>query len=651
MRLAFWTALTSSLVVIGAALIILVVTDSLVRDRLQEAVSVRLEQQLDKEISLLQARLDAVGNDMKALARSPTLRAWLDSRGDGVERAAWWRRLNSKFVTAIATHRNYAQLRFIDLDGRERVRVDRRDGDMTITQPADFQNKSHRGYIRHALALEADNVHVSPLNLNREHGVIERPLRPTLRLAVPVFDSEGERRGAVIVNLNAESLLPPRDFHDAHFVMLDEKGAFLRHVDQDREFGLELESGVTLARDYPEAAGALAGRSDGSAQLVRGITGSGAELLAFRQIAYNPGDLDHRWTMILIQPEALAFAPVESLSGKLIAIVLGVTMLACAAGWLLAHRLTKPLGRITEVARRITAGALDTTIDIEGGGEIAELGAAFEVMTSRLRQMIDDQRRINAALEKANLELQRSNQDLADFAHAASHDLRTPLRALRTLPEWIRDDLSHIALPEEVGKNLFEMQAQGERMDDVISGLLEYSRIGRSNVSLQACNLRSIAEKTLNFLAIPGTFRVELSLGSDEIDADPTEIELILRNLVQNAVKHHDRAKGTICIAGTSSDEAYVLEVSDDGPGIPTEFHERVLLPFRALKRRDEGGGTGLGLALINKIVQRAGGRLEIVSEAGTRGACFRIILPTMSPHPAERVNDGAISNETPKAA
>jgi signal transduction histidine kinase len=102
----------------------------------------------------------------------------------------------------------------------------------------------------------------------------------------------------------------------------------------------------------------------------------------------------------------------------------------------------------------------------------------------------------------------------------------------------------------------------------------------------------------------------------------------MMRNLIQNAVVHHDRDHGRIAVTCAATDQALVLEVADDGPGIPPEYHERVLLPFHALKRRDEGGGGGLGLALVNKIVQRWGGRLDILSESGVRGTCFRLTFP-----------------------
>jgi signal transduction histidine kinase len=320
------------------------------------------------------------------------------------------------------------------------------------------------------------------------------------------------------------------------------------------------------------------------------------------------------------------------------AIVFWVTILACVIGWLLAYRVTRPLTQITNIARRITSGDLQSGTEVQGQGEVAELSAAFNLMTSRLRRMIEQERqtgqelsRLNCELEQSNLELRRSNQDLADFAHAASHDLKTPLRALRALPEWIQDDLDGVDLPQNVQGHLQNLQAQGERMDNVITGLLEYSRVGKAENQAQTFDPRATAIRVLQLLAIPDRFTVDLIVEPQKITGVQPEFEIVLRNLVQNAVAHHDREHGRIGIRCSDSDQTLVLEVSDDGPGIPPEFHERVLLPFQSLKRRDKGGGSGLGLALVNKIVQRSGGKLKIVSEAGTRGTLFRATLPIKS--------------------
>lgn len=645
MRLSAWTALSSSLVVISAALVILVATNSLVRDQLQADASMRLEAQLDKEVTLLRARLNAVGANMAAIAQGPVLQALLDT--DRAKREGLEQQVDAELSSMMAAHQNYIQLRFLDITGHERARVDRQDGKIVIRPQAGLQDKSKRDYVPPILALQRGEIYVSRLDLNREHGVIERPLRPTLRIAAPVFDGTGERRGAVLANLDAQTLLPPRELGGAHFLLLDENGAFLRHPDPAQEFGLELGSGVTMWRDHGDTAAQLDRRTAGVEHLSSGLINGEPELIAFRQIADGPSEPAHHWLMIVAQPQSVAFAPIQSLSDDLMRIVLGVAMLACAFGWLLAYRVTRPLKQITEVAKRITSGDLQSETEVPGDGEIAQLGAAFNLMTTRLRQMIDDERRtsqelgrLNLELQKSNLELQRSNQDLADFAHAASHDLRTPLRALRVLPSWIQDDLEGVDLPEDVQEHLETMEAQGERMENVISGLLEYSRIGKQEGRLQSFAPRAVAEDILSLLMIPERFTVELDVEPQEITAVVAEFELILRNLVQNAIAHHDRDHGALRISGGTRDHEFILEVGDDGPGIPPEFHKRVLLPFHSLKRRDEGGGSGLGLALINKIVQRSGGSLEIQSETGVRGTRFRVALPiqiSAPPGPRDR--------------
>jgi signal transduction histidine kinase len=111
----------------------------------------------------------------------------------------------------------------------------------------------------------------------------------------------------------------------------------------------------------------------------------------------------------------------------------------------------------------------------------------------------------------------------------------------------------------------------------------------------------------------------------------PTEFELVMRNLISNAVKHHDRGQGRIVVRGGSDKSQAFFEIQDDGPGIAPEYHQRIFEMFTTLRSRDEVEGSGLGLALIKKVVERWGGTVSVASRPEQRGATFRFTLPALS--------------------
>jgi signal transduction histidine kinase len=624
MRLSVRAAIVNSVVVVVAVVVIVSVTVTLMSQRLEDDVSRLLEVQLSEQVVHLRSSLSDVAANARAIATGPALQQFLADEDDAVARV----RLDAALNSVVATHPNYFQLRFLDARGQERARIDRRDGKVVVVPPPQLQDKSKRDYVPPMLNLAPGAVYVSRLNLNREHGVIERPLRPTLRLAVPVFDRDGRRQGGVIVNLDAESLLPPRRVGEIRFLVVDERGAYLRHTEIGREFGLELEHGTTLASERPALARRLDRRTSGVERWDGGLEGGVPDLLAFRRIAYNPWNTDRRWLVIAAQPQAVAFGPIDSLIRRLVLAALAVTLLACLAGWISAYGIVRPLQQIGRTARRIADGDLQAVVDARGPREVADMGHAFNRMTGRLRAMIDQERQAHDALAVLNQELERSNRELENFARAASHDLRTPLRALRTLPEWIEDDLGDTPVPDEVRQHLVDMKDQGERMEQLITGLLQYARIGKEGSRVETIEPAAAVQRMVQLLALPKSFTVAVDFTEKRLNMVPTEFDLIMRNLIQNAAKHHDQQAGRIEVSGARLGEHLVIEVRDDGPGIPPKDHAKIFEPLCALRSRDDGGGNGLGLALVKKIVECWSGQIEVFARPGMRGTIFRITLP-----------------------
>jgi signal transduction histidine kinase len=239
-------------------------------------------------------------------------------------------------------------------------------------------------------------------------------------------------------------------------------------------------------------------------------------------------------------------------------------------------------------------------------------------------------RQAQAALserEQRAAELSRVNADLEQFAYIASHDLKAPLHAIRQLAEWIGDDMRDIAGPETL-ENLQLMQRRAARMEMLIASLLNYSRVGHTNTEPEAVNPADLVEEIIHSIAPPPGFRVRFQGDAPVIDTQRPPLDHVLRNLVSNAIKHHDRPEGEVIVSVRMIHGVAEFRVEDDGPGIAPAFHQRIFAIFQTLQQRDDHETSGVGLSIVQKIVERAGGTVWVESAPPRRGSVFVFTWP-----------------------
>jgi len=533
------------------------------------------------------------------------------------------RMLEARLAATLANNPGWFQARFIDTAGQEVARVDRVGDSIVVAPLARLQDKAGRPYVPALLQLGPGDVHVSPIDLNREFGAIERPIRATMRVAVPVFDTGGRRRGGIVINLDPASVLPDTLAIDATVFAVSANGQFILHPRPEARFGVDLETGVTLSSLFGLAPDDPRFETPGTIRLTD--QGAGDATLLTAHAAWQPADAgpEARVLFLAAQPLDVALAPVTGQIRTLSLAIIGVAALACLLGWLAAHRLTRRVSDVAASARAIAAGS-DELVPESGPDEMVDMAEAINSMTLRLRALLAREVEAREMLRIANAELKRSNDELENYARIAAHDLRAPLRALADLPTWIEEDMPE--LPEDVQAHLDEMRQQVARLEELTDSLLRYSVFGTEDSALSRVDAEEIARRVVEGIALPPGFSVTLAGFPPPFDAVPTEIEIAFRNLVQNAVRHHDRDSGRIAIGGAARGSEVDLYVADDGPGIPPEHHDRVLQPLQSLRRGD--GGTGLGLSFVDKIARRWRGRVEIESEAGRRGTTVHLVLP-----------------------
>jgi PAS domain S-box-containing protein len=245
---------------------------------------------------------------------------------------------------------------------------------------------------------------------------------------------------------------------------------------------------------------------------------------------------------------------------------------------------------------------------------------------NQLKERAEELAYISTVLTKTNLDLQRQNQELDKFAYVASHDLKAPLRAIASLSEWIEEELCD-KLSEEGQRMMMLLRGRVYRLEALMNGLLEYSRIGRLKTTIETVDVSNLLQEIINFLAPPSSFAIEIDPKMPVLRTKKRFLHEIFLSLIDNAIKHHNRTQGHIKIAVEERPNDYKFAVADDGPGIAPEFHERIFTLFQTLQPRDVVENTGIGLSLVKKILETEGGEVWIDSQLG-KGSTFYFTWP-----------------------
>jgi signal transduction histidine kinase len=271
--------------------------------------------------------------------------------------------------------------------------------------------------------------------------------------------------------------------------------------------------------------------------------------------------------------------------------------------------------QLLEVMDTLRLKGIETESQLE---EISKLNEELESSNEHITELLGERDANNQLLRKMN-------QELEQFAYTVSHDLKAPLNNITGLATALQRKLDLSGNPQ-AQETLEMLLGQARKMDNLITGILVYSRTGSGSIARKSVKVAEVIEGVLDSIQVPAGFKVHLPEELPELDTEEIYLQQIFSNLIGNALKYHDKTEGNITIGAQKQAGAYTFCVADDGPGIPPDRQERIFERFYTTGNTDSGESTGLGLSIVKKIVAHKGGRIWVQSEG--RGTAFCLTWP-----------------------
>lgn len=684
-------------------------------------------------------------NDLSVVYATPPIKGILRATqhdgidpSDGSSLELWKRRLETIFSSVLASKGSYLQLRYIGLadHGREIVRVDRNGTFIRPVSEKELQSKGDEFYFKAALNLAPGEFYLSPATLNREHGEIQKPYMPVIRLILPVHDEQGKLFGLLVLNASYEKVLASvlqrlSIDHDLH--VLDERGNHLIYKKDGFHWEFHFQEVDPESRNNPIIQAVI--NSPKKEETILTSSEGKETLFYFKKLPFNKIDRNRFLAIALSIPKATLLEPTEHARRNvlLLTLVLVIASSLCAA--FLGKLISRPIRNMTSEVQAYGEGREILNLPVERYDEIGYLARSFQTMLDNLRQsqnqlrtakifqdkvmssipdlifVKDENLKIimtNAAFEafyesgktdneqaaqafweqdqkalsegyseaeetvtlpngethilatkkvrfeneqgeqfilgisrdithlkKAEAEIMRSNEELERFAYIASHDLQEPLRMVSNFTILLADEYKE-KIDQQGQDYIDRITRSAQRMQNLVSDLLEYSRLGTDERGASDCDTRAVIDIALENLkeSVEQTGAVmSIEKNLPKITANPIRLCRLMQNLIGNAIKYRapDRPP-EIHIGVQDQGEKWLFCVKDNGIGIKKEYLGQIFEIFKRLHNRQDYSGTGIGLAVARKIVEGFDGQLWAESEFG-RGSAFYFTVPK---HPAE---------------
>jgi signal transduction histidine kinase len=263
----------------------------------------------------------------------------------------------------------------------------------------------------------------------------------------------------------------------------------------------------------------------------------------------------------------------------------------------------------------------------ERTAELAEATKQLEVELAERRRVEDALRVAHRDLRIKAADLEAANEELSEYAHVVSHDLREPLRAIRNYVKFLREDLE-TTLDADQRVYLDGLTRSAEEGEELVKNLLEFSRIGTTGALSQPIDMGTFLRKLIASLHLPSDVAVVIGNDWPALGCEPTLLRQVFQNLISNGIKFNNASRKRIEIGWVpAGEDSYELFVTDNGIGMDPRYYEQIFGVFQRLHTSDEYEGTGLGLAIVKKAVAKLHGSVRVESQPG-KGSTFLVGLP-----------------------
>jgi len=324
--------------------------------------------------------------------------------------------------------------------------------------------------------------------------------------------------------------------------------------------------------------------------------------------------------------------------------VFGATVpLTLLMGLWFGRRLAAPIVKLTIGSKCIDQGDLSHRVSIKGSYETNILAQSFNKMTDTLQKAIiyrdeeiSNRKKTENALDAANKDLQETiaqlnlaNRELMDFAHITAHDLKTPLRGIKILTDWIATDYAD-KFDDDGKKSIDLLNKRVSRMYNYIDAVKQYISIGYTKENKVKVDLNDLVSDVIDKLAVPENIEIKIENELPIIECDKSRIKQVFLNLLDNAIKYMDKPQGRIVVRCVEEPVRWKFSIADNGPGIDEKYHEKIFEIFQTLSTKDLYETAGIGLSIVKKIVELNDGQIWVQSHLG-QGSIFFFTLPKQS--------------------
>ncbi len=445
--------------------------------------------------------------------------------------------------------------------------------------------------------------------------------RPAVMISAPIHNEKGKTVGVIGVPLDLRKLsaVMATSWHkppQTSLVVVDSNGMVLVDTEEPGAVGSKFSRRLVPCT--------IAAVEDFH---YHWIDSKGAERLV------NVAPVDGRgWTVMATIPLSKARELALSISRVSLLVSFSAGLMAMMLAWWFGRTMIREIKELLAGMGEIERGNLDYSMKLSGTAELEHVAESFNEMAERLRGSEAELRALNTELErrvvKRTIQLEHANRELESFSYSISHDLNAPLRRLAGFSRVLLEDYGE-RLDDEGRRIAERIEHASQQMADMVNGMLNLSRLSRGDFNRQTVDLSAMSREILNGIAgcCPER-RVHFDIADNiQIDADPSLLRVLMENLLGNAWKYtRTREQAEISVGVLNQGEQKIFFVRDNGVGFDLPRADRLFTPFQRMHREEEFEGDGIGLATVQRIVHRHGGRVW-AEAAVDQGATFFFTL------------------------